>query len=108
METFKDHPQLGRFTLRDEGRTLQYKHFETNLSSFLFRNNNCNRKDSENSGVNLFLQMNFSSIKVGDFSLMSVTFSGVGNIKSILVSSENLSVLPACPSPNHVQMRRKE
>ncbi len=22
METFKDHPQLGRFTLRDEGRSL--------------------------------------------------------------------------------------
>jgi len=22
METFKDHPQLGRFTLRDEGTTI--------------------------------------------------------------------------------------
>jgi len=22
METFKDHPQLGRFTLRDEGKTI--------------------------------------------------------------------------------------
>ena len=37
METFKDHPQLGRFTLRDEGRRnkfiFYYYYFGMSLSS---------------------------------------------------------------------------
>ena len=37
---------------------------------------------------------------------MSVTFSGVGNIKSILVSSENLSVLSACPESSANEKER--
>ena len=48
METFKDHPQLGRFTLRDEGKKGKTPPIFTCDSpvSFCFRSrkNNCHRK----------------------------------------------------------------
>ncbi len=37
METFKDHPQLGRFTLRDEGTLITERHFHDLALSAWFR-----------------------------------------------------------------------
>ena len=60
METFKDHQQLGRFTLRDEGKpNLMYfvvqgmlghlflEYINITIFSFLFRENDCYRQGSE-------------------------------------------------------------
>ena len=52
METFKDHPQLGRFTLRDEGELLSKYFIKSILIVLLFRHNDCHRKNSESSGLN--------------------------------------------------------
>lgn len=34
IETFKDHPQLGRFTLRDEGKTIAIGKVRLDLAPF--------------------------------------------------------------------------
>ena len=48
METFKDHPQLGRFTLRDEGRQNNYAFYlpYVSLSSTQQRLKNLGKFDS--------------------------------------------------------------
>ena len=70
METFKAHPQLGRFTLRDEGDCwlnqtreppkVHYAGFGGLVSDYyvmctvhpgIFRNNDCDRKDPEGGGI---------------------------------------------------------
>ena len=50
METFKAHPQLGRFTLRDEGVFSTWIIVYV-FTPVLFRNNDCDRKDPEGGGI---------------------------------------------------------